>query len=181
MSARRSTRRPRLDARFTDWRIGAAVVLAVCLALVMGWGAVDTTVVALAALAVGLVLAGLDVGDDAGWPCSRSHERHGRRAEVATITWSLARQGGQVAEPAVRRLRSVAERRLARAGMPLSAGFVGRADARGESERGAARAALGERAWTALTAPGGRLPTRADVDAGVRALENVLSTQEESR
>ncbi len=181
MSAEHTTRRQRLDARLADWRIGLAVVAAVSLSLLIGLSVVDTTVIALATLAAGLVLAALEVGEDAGWPRSRSHERHGRRSEVAAITWSLARRDGRVAEPAVRRLRAVAVRRLARAGLPLSAGFRGPADARGEAERGAARAVLGERAWATLTVPGGRLPTPADVAACVRVLEDVLPTREESR
>ncbi|MCV2392913.1 hypothetical protein OEB99_01205 [Actinotalea sp. M2MS4P-6] len=179
-----STSRPtprRGVARLADWRLWGAAVGAAGLATLVGLAAIDVLVIGLAALAVGLVVPRLDVDTDPGWPRPRPHERHGARAEVAALTWSLAGRDGRVSEPAVRRLRTVAERRLARAGLPLSAGFVGPADARGAAERAAARAALGDRAWDALTMPGGRLPPAADVAACVRALEDVLPTREESR
>lgn len=166
------------DRRLLDWRLWLAAVAATVLALTATVPLPDALVIGAAVVVAGLVVPLLDAGRDAPWPAPEPTVQDGRRVEVARLTWSLAGRDGRVSEAAVRRLRVVARARLARAGLPLSAGFVGPADARGEAERDAARAALGPRAWSALTATTSPLPAAADVAACVRALENVLQAPE---
>lgn len=171
---RRPPDRRLLDRRLLDWRLWLAVVAATALAMTAAVPLPDALVIAAAVLAAGLVVPLLDAGQDAPWPRPESPGQDGRRVDVARLTWSLAGRDGKVSEAAMRRLRAVAEVRLARAGLPLAAGFVGPTDATGEAERVAARSVLGSRAWSVLTATSSRLPTIADVAVCVRALEQVL-------
>ncbi len=149
--------------RLLDWRLWLAVVVAVGLATVVAVPLPDALVIGAAVAVAGLVLPTLGGGRDMDWPEPVTNPHHGRRVEVSRMTWSLAGRDGRVSEPGVRRIREIAQVRLARAGLPLSAGFDGPADARGEAERRAAQAALGPRAWSVLVAPSSRLPSVADV------------------
>jgi hypothetical protein len=164
----------RTDRRLLDWRLWLAAVAATALATTVAVPLPDAVVIGAAVVVAWLVVPVLDGGRDAGWPEPEPAPLHGRRVEVARLTWSLAGRDGRVSEPAVRRIREIARVRLTRAGLPLSAGFVGPADADGEAEREAARAALGPRAWSVLVATSSRLPSAADVAACVRALEQVM-------
>lgn len=134
---------------------------------------------AVAAVATALTFAWLPVSADVGaahaWPVATTDERDGTRLEVATLSWSfLPRADGQVSERAVRRLRGVAEHRLARHGVHLRGGFaaVGRGDvdpavvARG-------RELIGERPWALLAGRGGWMPTVRDVLTCIEALERL--------
>lgn len=160
--------------RLLDWRLWLAVAVAVALARVIAVPLPDALVIGAAVAVAGLVLPALGGGRDMDWPDPVTNPHHGRRVEVSRMTWLLAGRDGRVSEPGVRRIREVARARLARAGLPLSAGFDGPADARGQAERLAAQAALGPRAWSVLAAPSSRLPSVADVAVCVRALELIL-------
>ena len=174
-------RAPRVDPRLTDLRLWTAVVAIGLLMVGTGVSVPDTAVIVAAIVAFGLVVPLLDAGADAEWPPAPARPRDGRRLDVAVLTWSLAGRDGRVSETAVRRVREIAVRRLARAGLPLSAGLTGPTGERGELERAAAAEALGTRAWAALTAPSGSLPTVADVAACVRALDRVLDRPPEKK
>jgi hypothetical protein len=178
---RRWTSRARVDPRLADLRWWAAAVAAGLLAFSAGVPVPDALVIVAAVVLLGVVVPLLDAGRDAEWPAAPVRPRDGRRLDVAVLTWSLAGRDGRVSEAALRRVREIAVRRLARVGLPLSAGLTGPADQRGEAERAAAAEALGPRAWAALTAPSGSLPSIADIAACVRALENVVDRQPETR
>ena len=63
-------------------------------------------------------------------PCGcarRAGRGTGSGSEVANFAWALSGRDGRVSEVAVRRLREVARHRLERAGLPLTAGLIGRA------------------------------------------------------
>ncbi|MCB2177729.1 MAG: hypothetical protein KQH57_18115 [Actinomycetales bacterium] len=160
--------------RLLDWRLWLAAAAAVAIARVLAVPVPDALVIGAAVAVAGLVLPDLGSGRDMDWPAPVANPHHGRRVEVSRLTWSLAGRDGRVSEPGVRRIREIATARLARVGLPLSAGFEGPADARGEAERRAARAALGPRAWSVLAAPSSRLPSVADVAECVHALEQIL-------
>ncbi|MDO8106236.1 hypothetical protein Q6348_03390 [Isoptericola sp. b441] len=155
--------------RLADWRVWAGAVTGAVLAGVVGASVPDAFAVGGAVAVLGLAVQWLDGGRDEPWPDSTRRIHDGRRVEVSDLTWSLAGRDGRVSGPAARHLREVAAARLARVGLPLSAGFDGPADAVGLAQRCAARDALGDRAWTALMPD--RTPSLADVAACVQALE----------
>src|SRR5665647_2063162 len=85
-------------------------------------------------------------------------------------------RGSRVSEAAVRRLRSDATRRLAQRGLVVPGG-VSSSTATSpdvpDEVRERARAALGDRAWRILTAPGGWMPSLADIGHCVDVVERL--------
>lgn len=135
------------------------------------------------ALLVGLVTAvlvavGLVSGarDPDPWPKARPEETAGTRREVAALTWSFIGRDGRVSEAAVRRLRSDATRRLAQRGLVVPGGITSSTATSPDvpdEVRERARAALGDRAWQILTAPGGWMPSLADLGQCVDVVERL--------
>jgi len=135
------------------------------------------------ALLVGLVTAVLVAAwlvsgsrDPDAWPKARPEETSGARREVATLTWSFIGLDGRVSEAAVRRLRSDATRRLARHGLVVPGGITSSTATSPDvpdEVRERARAALGDRVWRILTAPGGWMPSLADIGHCVDVVERL--------
>ena len=147
----------------------------------------DAFLVGLLALVVGIVSVAVDAGEDHLWPEPEPGELDGTRREISALTWSFVGREGRVAEPAVRRLRAVAARRLSRRGVVLPRGLLQRAVGEGPSvpladeSQARARELLGERAWTILTAPGGWLPSLADIAHCVGVIERLGPDQTSER
>ncbi|WP_199424809.1 hypothetical protein [Actinotalea solisilvae] len=151
-----------------------AAVAAGLLVRLLGLRLVDALLVALVTLVVALVWAALPAGEEDPWPPDRRDDAAGARSEIAVLTWAFIGRDGRVTEAAVRRLRELAAQRLARLGLPVAAGLGPRpASAAPDPERDRARAVLGERAWAALTAPGGHMPSLADVAHCVDVIERL--------
>lgn len=156
----------------------AAVVCGVGAGLI-GLRPGDAFLVGLVALVVGVATVAVDAGEEHLWPDAEPEELDGTRREISALTWSFVGREGRVAEPAVRRLRTVATRRLTRQGVVLHGGLMRRAVGEDrtapvlDDQQRRARELLGERAWAILTAPGGRLPTLADVDHCVSVIERL--------
>lgn len=161
-----------LGAWRLDVRPYVGAVISGVLSGVLGLRTPDAVLFGLVALVIGLVLVSGDAGAQNEWPDGEYEETDGTRREVAAITWSLVGREGRVAEPAVRRLRTVAVRRLARHGVDLPHGLGPRPTDEDEAEL-RAHALLGDRAWTILTAPGGRLPSLNDVEHCVDVIERL--------
>lgn len=155
--------------------------------VVIGLRPADAFLIGLLALVVGVVSVAVGAGEDHLWPDSELEETDGTRREISALTWSFIGREGRVAEPAVRRLRVVAARRLARRGVVLPRGLIRRGVGRNPSpaelddDQRTARELLGERAWTILTAPGGRLPSLADVTHCVTVIEQLGPHQPSER
>ena len=115
--------------------------------------------VAVAVIAVA-VLAMRGGGASTAWLPDDHRERDGSRLEVAALSWALLGRGGRVTEGALRRLRSVAEHRLARHGLSLAAPW----------DAEAIRALLGDTAWAVLNTRA-HMPSRREFEQCVRALE----------
>lgn len=146
---------------------------------VIGLGPGDAFLIGLIALVVGLVSVAVGAAEEHEWPDHELEELDGTRRELSSLTWSFIGREGRVAEPAVRRLRTVAARRLARRGVLLPDGLIRRSAGQtastlvlDDSQR-AARELLGERVWDILTAPGGRLPSLSDVTYCVSVIERL--------
>lgn len=106
------------------------------------------------------VLAMRGGGASTAWLPDDRRERDGSRLEVAALSWSLLGRGGRVTEGALRRLRTVAESRLARHGLSLAA----------PQDADAIRALLGETSWAVLNTRA-HMPGRREFEQCVRALE----------
>jgi hypothetical protein len=170
------------------WRpVVAAVVLGTG-AGVIGLRPLDAALVGLVVLVIGLAWTALPAGQEYEWPRATVDEAAGSRREISALTWSFVGRDGRVAEPAVRRLRLVAARRLARRGVVVPGGIshlsrvpaFGSPDGAQEPDGAAhdeaarrARELLGDRAWATLTGPGGWLPSLADVAQCVLAIEHL--------
>ncbi|TNC17490.1 hypothetical protein FHE66_10140 [Georgenia sp. 311] len=145
----------------SGWRVAgtlAAVAAVVAVMALIGFAGVNIALAAVATLALGTLLGHRDLGRDVTLPGLRDAERAGHRQEAARISWSLTDSDGRVGEHGVRELRAVAAGRLRTAGID-------------PADADAARAALGERAWTTLTSP--TPPTVRALDACLTALENL--------
>ena len=166
----------------------------VCAALlgVIGLRPGDALLVGLVTLVVGVVMVAGRAAEQNEWPDAEPEETVGARREVSALTWSFFGVDGRVAEPAVRRLRAVAVRRLARRGVVLPNGLrqrqarsdpapPPRTDPADDALQDEARALLGERAWTILTAPGGWLPSLQDVAHCVEVIERLTTAQSVER
>lgn len=147
-----------------------AGVVSGLLALVIGMTVADAALVAVVGAGLALLWWAGHAGVPDPWRSEHQEEAPGTRVELAALTWTFVGRDGRVSEPAVRRLRRLAEHRLARAGVVVPGG-IGPARGDGSPERERARALLGEPAWRALTIPGGLLPTLPDVARCVDALE----------
>src|SRR5690606_38006179 len=115
-------------------------------------------------LVVAVVGVSLDAGDEHPWPEVQVEETDGTRRDVAALTWTFLGRDGRVTEAAVRRLREVTGRRLARHGVRLVS-VVDRAGAawsHDPEQDARARALLGDRAWATLSATGGVMPSMND-------------------
>lgn len=108
------------------------------------------------------------------WPEARLEQTDGTRREISALTSAFFGRDRRVSEAAVRRLRAIAERRLARHGAPIPGGFA--AVARGEvapDDVAAARALLDERSWRTLAGRGGWMPSLADLTHSIARLEQL--------
>ncbi|QDB78657.1 hypothetical protein FE251_04135 [Georgenia wutianyii] len=136
----------------------AAVAVVVAVMALIGFAGVNIALAAVTTAALGTLLGHRDLGRDVTLPGLRDAERSGHRHEAARISWSLTDADGRVSEHGLRELRAVAAGRLRTAGID-------------PSDATAARAAVGERAWTTLTASSP--PTVRALDACLTALENL--------
>src|SRR5690554_1111275 len=139
--------------------LAGAVVAAV--SKVVGLDLLHAIFLGLAAVVV--VLAVVVVrrgGARAAWLPDNRTDTDGSRLEVAALSWSLLGRGGRVSEGALRRLRVVAEGRLARHGLSMQR----------DSDHPAIHALLGDTAWAVLTTRSG-MPSRREYEQCVRALE----------
>jgi|GEM_PF-1733012 len=159
-----------------DWRPVAGAVLIGLLSGVLGLRWPDAVLVGLIAGVVVAVFVVAGASDAPAWPTARAAETSGTRRDVSALTWSFIGLDGHVSEAAVRRLRVDASRRLARNGIVVPGG-LGATTVRDTEPavQDAARAALGERAWRILTAPGGFMPSLADVAHCVEVVEGLAS------
>ncbi|MCL3861650.1 hypothetical protein [Actinotalea sp. K2] len=115
----------------------------------------------------------LTAGAEHDWPEHDPEATDGVRRDVAALTWTFVGRDGRVSEAAVRRLRLVAARRLARHGVHLETGRAGaqlRPDQMDPQQVAAARELLGERAWRTLMPTGG-LPSLREITHCVEILE----------
>lgn len=165
----------------TVWPPLVAVGVALLCGL-LGLRGGDPLLVGLLTFVVVVVWMALAAGDEDPWPPDRRDDRAGTRSELSVLTWAFIGRDGRVTEAAVRRLRELAAHRLARAGMPVAAGLGPRRAgatepssdaAQADEARERAREVLGERAWRTLTAPGGYLPSLADVAHCVDVIERL--------
>lgn len=99
-------------------------------------------------------------GASAAWLPDDRKEADGSRIEVAALSWSLLGRGGRVGEGALRRIRAVAQGRLARHGLSLTR----------PQDHEAIHAMLGDTAWAVLTTHAA-MPSRREYEQCVRALE----------
>jgi len=102
-------------------------------------------------------------GASARWLPDKHAETDGSRLEVAALSWSLLGRGGRVSEGALRRIRAVAQGRLARHGLSLE---------RPEDHLAIERL-LGPAAWHVLTTTYD-MPSRRAYEQCVQALERAL-------
>lgn len=159
-----------------SWRPVVTAVIVGVSAGVLGlrWGdALLVGLVTAVLVAVGLVSGARDPDP---WPQARPEETAGTRREVAALTWSFIGRDGRVSEAAVRRLRSDATRRLAQRGLVVPGGITSSTATSPDvpdEVRERARAALGDRAWQILTAPGGWMPSLADIGHCVDVVERL--------
>lgn len=157
-----------------DWRpvAGAAAIGLASGVLGLRWA--DAFLVGLIAGVVVAVFVVVRAADASAWPPARAIETSGTRRDVSALTWSFIGLDGHVSEAAVRRLRVDASRRLAQNGIVVPGGL--RATTVRDVDpavQEAARAALGDRAWRILTAPGGHMPSLADVAHCVEVVEGL--------
>lgn len=148
-----------------DWRPFAVATGLGVVSAVLGVAPGDAVLVGLVCLVLGLVWVTLAHGETHPWPEARLEEKDGTRLDVASLTWAFLGRDGRVSEAAVRRLREVAARRLLDHGAHVT-GALGRTGSTWQGDGDdvqRARELLGERAWRSLTAPGGMMPTVADV------------------
>lgn len=157
-----------------DWRPVAGAVLIGFASGVLGlrWG--DALLVGLIAGVVVAVFVVVGAAQPPGWPPARAAETSGTRRDVSALTWSFIGLDGHVTEAAVRRLRVDASRRLAQNGLVVPGGLSATTvrDVDPELQQ-AARQALGDRAWRILTAPGGSMPSLAEVAHCVEVVERL--------
>ena len=169
--------RPRIDYRpFVFGPVAGLVLWA------LGLHPPDALIAGLVVLVLTTVLVSLDVGEDDDWVEGRTEESDGTRREISALTWSFVGRDGRVSETAVRRLRAVATRRLARLGVVVPGGLrqpgsTTPAPDDPEEHRERARTLLGDRAWRLLTGPGGLLPSLADVAHCIDAIERLRPAQ----
>jgi hypothetical protein len=95
------------------------------------------------------------------WPITEQAPTAGTRSDVARLAWAFRTHRGSVREPAIRAVRELASRRLARHGLDLAA----------EADRDKIVATIGSAAYDALVAPGGILPSAAALSACLDALD----------
>ncbi|MCU1431450.1 MAG: hypothetical protein JWP95_555 [Actinotalea sp.] len=159
--------------RRVSWRPIAVGLTVGFLGWVFGLRTLDAALVGLVAFVVALVGVSVGNGAEHEWPQAQVEEAEGSRREISALTWSFVGRDGRVAEPAVRRLRVVAARRLARRGVVLPGGITHRSRDVGPEDEPhlRARELLGDRAWATLTGPGGWLPSLADIDQCLHAIE----------
>jgi hypothetical protein len=152
------------------WAVGTVLV-----GRVVGLNWLDGVLVGLGALVLAVVAGTVATRTTAHpWPPADPADTAGARRELAALTWTFTGVRGQISESAIRRLRADATRRLARAGVVVPGG-VGPAAARAPSGAAhEARALLGDRVWTMLTSPGGRMASLADLAHAVDVLERLV-------
>ena len=156
------------------WRPLLGAVLVGIVAGVLGLYGGDALLVGLVAGVVVAVVLLVGAAEPSGWPAARREETSGTRREVSALTWSFIGLDGRVTEAAVRRLRVDASRRLALRGVvvPGGLGATTQRDAP-DDVKAAASDALGDRAWRILTAPGGYMPSLADVAHCIEVVEGL--------
>lgn len=159
--------------RWRVWPLVLAVVVGLAVRT-LGMTASDAVLIAVVTLVLALVRVTADAGRSYPWPVARPVEAPGTRREISALSWSFIGREGRVSEAAVRRLREVAARRLARHGVvvPLDLGAQHAPPPERAADLDRARAMLGERAWRALRTTGG-LPSLGDISHCVDVLERL--------
>ena len=153
--------------------IGAVIGL---LSGVLGLQWSDAALVAVVAGVVAAVVMVVRSVDPPGWPAARRVETPGTRRDVSALTWAFIGLDGRVTEAAVRRLRVDASRRVAQHGVVIPGGLNSRTVRSDDADPEAlhrAHALLGDRAWHILTAPGGYMPSLADVAHCIEVVERL--------
>lgn len=166
-----------LAVRWLDLRPLLAAVGVGLASVGLGLAPLDGLLLAAVVLVLGVVWVCLDVGDEHPWPEVDVEETDGTRRDVAALTWTFLGRDGRVTEAAVRRLREVAARRLARHGVRL-VGVTGRAGsawAPDPVQDARARELLGDRAWATLAAHGGVMPSVGDIAHCVDVLDGLAA------
>lgn len=153
--------------------VGAGIA---AVATLVGMHLGDAVVVALVFAVLATVWMTVETGEADTWREAPPQDAAGARRELAVLTWAFLGSDGRVSEAAVRRLRLLATGRLARGGLVVVGGVGPRPLGMDDPTRDAAREVLGERAWTVLTAPGGWMPSLADVAHCVDVIEGLGST-----
>lgn len=158
------------------WPLVAGVVVGAVVRL-LGLQVADAVLAGLVAVVLATVWLSLTGGEADPWPPDRRDDTAGARSELSALTWAFIGRDGRVSEAAVRRLRELAAQRLADQGVTADHLRPYAVDAPPDDERDAARerarAALGERAWAALTTRGGYMPSLADVAHCVDVVERL--------
>jgi hypothetical protein len=142
-------------------RAAAAGVLIPAAAFAIGVSLVHSLLISGAVLAAIAVLDLIGLADAPFWPELLETTRGGNRREIARLSWMLTSRRSDSDRDAILRLRAVASRRLAFAGIDM--------DDPADSSR--SKSALGPSAYALLTEPLGRAPQRRALAECVRALE----------
>jgi hypothetical protein len=138
-----------------------AGVLIAAGAFAIGVSLVHSLLICGAVLASMAILELMGLADAPFWPELQEAARGGNRREIARLSWMLTSRRSDSDRDAILRLRAVASRRLAFAGIDLDDPL--------DSAR--SKAALGPAAYSLLTQASGRAPQRRALAECVRALE----------
>jgi hypothetical protein len=142
-------------------RAAIAGVLIPVGAFAIGVSLVHSLLILGAVLAAGAILGLIDLADAPFWPELQEGTRGGNRREIARLSWMLTSRRSDSDRDAILRLKAVASRRLAFAGIDLE----------DPADGARARAALGPSVHALLTEASGRAPQRRALAECVRALE----------
>lgn len=162
----------RLPPVLRPFAVGAGVAVVL---LLIGLEPVGALALAGVAVVVVSVWRVLDTGARAPWPQPRTEESDGVRRDVASLSWTFVGREGRVSEAAVRQLRGVADRRLARVDAAVPGGVAAAVRGTAPPETTArARELLGDRAWRVLTSRGGDMPRLREVVHCIDRLEALV-------
>ena len=154
---------PRVPAVTVGRIVWSAIAGAAVAALLwyLGVDAYFALALGLLTLTLGIVWAAFRGSATVPWPAPEDALPAGTRSDVARLAWAFQNHRGSVREPAVRAVRELASRRLARHGLDLGS----------EADRSAVVAAVGPAAYDALVPPGGILPSAAALAACLDSLD----------
>ncbi|MGO1318483.1 MAG: hypothetical protein ACTMIR_15850 [Cellulomonadaceae bacterium] len=154
----RAPRRPR-----EPWAVLGVVALVGVLAWYAGFEPWQAVVVAVAAVTVLLAWAAAPEWTPAVWARAEQKRPDGVRDDIDQLAWSLGASGSTVHESAVRSLRILAARRLARAGLDLA----------DPADTDRIAELIGPTALATMQLGSGRTPTLRQVSECLDALEAV--------